>query len=587
MTTPVIDVRNLSVAYQMYARPIDQLKELVLGGVRHETFWALRDVSLTVAEGEKLGIVGPNGAGKSTLLKVIAGTMQGTNGNVSTHGRISSLLSMVPAWNGDDSGIENIRFNLLLNGVPESRIPELIEDIADFTELGPFLYHPVKTYSTGMGARLSFGIATATEPDILIIDEVLGTGDGYFAWKANKRMEAFCAKGRAMILVSHSIAAIQSMCDRVVWMQNGAIRQDGPTVDVLAAYELDFRRADDEAMRRNHASRGINDDPVMAELTDAAHVRLRIIPRSRAPFFSTHYVSEVGLSIDGEERYVASLELGDTTGSLAGAAVGLDILNSEWGRLHEKDGRACRTLARLAGRNFGGQVLARLPRSDAATLEVDLTVYSGDTREELRVEMLDMALGQWRELEAVVAQKGDGWRKLAFRGAIKEADPQVAVAIAKRVAEASKADADVVSVKVVANGLEVSSVIERQPFEVQVHVRFNRSPELADVGLKLTRMDGAYVFWQSSGQSIGNLEKPSGEKLFRFHFDPNVLGGGEYFINTHVTNGWNFPNNYPYSDVFARKVNAASFRVVPEFNGVDFGVLNQRIRVDVETLENH
>lgn len=579
---PVVEVEKLSVAYQIYARPVEQLKELLLGGVRHETFWALRDVSLRIEEGEKLGIVGPNGAGKSSLLKVIAGTMTPTEGRVATHGRISSLLSMVPAWNVEDSGIENIRFNLLLKGVSESQIPAMIEDIAEFTELGPFLFHPVKTYSTGMSARLSFGIATATEPDILIIDEVLGTGDGYFAWKAARRMETFCAKGRAIILVSHAISTIQSMCDRVIWMQNGAIRQEGSAAEVLASYELDFRRADDEAMRRRHATRGITDDPAVSELVDANQIRLRVVPRSRAPFFSTHYVSEVGLRFEREGRRVASLELVESGEE---SLLTLDIFNSEWGRLHEKDGKVCRNLSRLTGRNFGGQILARLPETGAANFEIDLKVYSGDAREELHVEMLDMASGQWRALEQIAASTVGGWQTLSFRGVLVPVDATLVSGVVGRVVEATKSDADVLSVKVISDGAEVSSIVERQPFEVQIHVRFNRSPELADVGVKLTRMDGAYIFWQSSGQTAGNLERPSGEKLFRFHFTPNLLGAGEYFINIHVTNGWKYPDNYPYSDVFARKVNAVSFRIVPEFNGLDVGVLNQRVHVEIKEVE--
>jgi lipopolysaccharide transport system ATP-binding protein len=579
---PVVEVENLSVAYRMYARPIDQLKELVLGGVRHETFWALRDVSLRIEEGEKLGIVGPNGAGKSTLLKVIAGTMQATSGRVATHGRISSLLSMVPAWNAEDSGIENIRFNLLLNGVPEKQIPTLIEDIADFTELGPFLFHPVKTYSTGMGARLSFGIATATEPDILIIDEVLGTGDGYFAWKANKRMQEFCAKGRAMILVSHAMSAIQSMCDRVIWMQNGGVREEGTTSEVLAAYELDFRRADDEAMRRNHASRGISDDPAISELTDANHVRLRVVPRTRAPFFSTHYVSEVGVRFGEGERHVASLELADDDAD----AVRLDILNSEWGRLHEKDGHTCRILSRLAGRNIGGQIVIRLPEGGTAALRVDLKLFSGDGREALQVEMLDMATGQWRALQEVGAGKGHDWYRIEYLGTLSSVDTGAIAEVAERVAENSKADADILSTQVIADGVEVTSIVERQPFEIHVRVRFNRAPALADVGVKLTRTDGTYVFWQSSGQTAGNLSSPLGDKLFRFRFDPNMLGASDYFVNSHVTNGWRYPDNYPYSEVFARKINATSFRVIPELRGVDFGVINQRVQVDVEYAES-
>jgi lipopolysaccharide transport system ATP-binding protein len=582
VSNTVIDVENLSVAYQMYARPVDQLRELFFGVVRHETFWALRDVSLKISEGEKLGIVGPNGAGKSTLLKVIAGTMQATSGRVATHGRISSLLSMVPAWNLEDSGIENIRFNLILNGVPEKQIPAMIEDIADFTELGPFLYHPVKTYSTGMGSRLSFGIATATEPDILIVDEVLGTGDGYFAWKATKRMEEFCAKGRAMILVSHSMAAIQSMCDRAIWMQNGSIRQDGPITEVLSAYELDFRKADDEVMRRSHASRGMTDDPAVTELTDDGHLRLRIVPRTRAPFFSTHYVCDVGLRFDNGERQEAGFELADEPGKLP---VELDILNSEWGRVHEKDGRYCRTLARLVGRNYGGQILARLPEQPAKTFEIDLTAHSGDGREELQVELLDMATGQWSALEVVSRTKSGTWQKLTFKGSTSTVDEEAIATITDHVVTIAKSDADILSVRVIAEGVQAASIVERQPFEIQVHVRFNRSPEKADVGLKLTRMDGTYVFWQSSGQVGGNLERPTGEKIFSFQFNPNILGAAEYFVNAHVTNGWSYPDNYPYSDVFARKINATGFRIVPEFSGLDFGAINQRIAVDISTVE--
>ena len=249
---PVIDVQNVSMAYKLYARPVDALKEAILGGVRHDTFWAVRDISLSVYEGERIGIVGPNGAGKSTLLQMIAGNLTPTTGRVSVNGRISSLLSMVPAWNGEETGIQNIRFNLFMQGASEKHIPVLIEEIIDFTELGPFIFHPVKTYSTGMGARLAFLIATAVEPDILIIDEVLGTGDGYFAGKAYQRMQEFCARGRALLFVSHSTAAVQQMCDKVIWIHNGAVRLHGDAEYVLTRYEADFRRAEDEALRSKH-----------------------------------------------------------------------------------------------------------------------------------------------------------------------------------------------------------------------------------------------------------------------------------------------------------------------------------------------
>ena len=582
MTQPVIDLDRVSVSYHMYARPIDQLKELVFGGVRHETFHAVRDVSITVREGERLGIVGPNGAGKSTLLKVIAGTMQASSGRVVTHGRISSLLSLVPAWNAEDTGIENIRFNLLLNGVSEKQIPSLIDDIAEFTELGPFLFHPVKTYSTGMGARLSFGIATAAEPDILIIDEVLGTGDGYFAWKAMKRMEAFCARGRAMIFVSHSTDAVQKMCDRVVWMQGGGIRRDGPARQVLAEYELDFRRAEDEALRAGHGGRGIQDDLAIGEVTDSRHVRLRIVPVTHAPFFSTHFLRDIGVRFAGGTWRDAPLELAAVSDE---APLALDVLNSEWGRPHEKDGHLCRTMSRLPGRNAGGQIVARLPEAQASSIEARFTVCSLDPREELQVERLDMASGLWRPLETVSRSMRGSWRTLAFQGGIGGIDDANLENTIERLTEAARPDAEILSVKVMAGAEEAVSITERQPFELHIRVGFNRPPKLADIGVKVTRMDGTYVFWQSSGQVGANLSNPQGEKLVRFVFDPNIFSAAEYFINVHVTDGWNFPDNYPHSRVFARQMNAARFRIVPELPGVDFGAVNQRVEVKVETVE--
>lgn len=582
MSQPVIEVENLSVAYQMYAQPSDQLKELIFGGVRHETFWALRDVSLTIAEGDKVGIVGPNGAGKSTLLKVVAGTMSATGGRVVTHGRISSLLSMVPAWNEEETGIENIRFNLMLQGVDAKRIPSLVEDITEFTELGPFLFNPVKTYSTGMGARLSFGIATATEPDILIVDEVLGTGDGYFAWKAMKRMEEFCAKGRAMILVSHSMAAIQSMCNRAIWMQTGEKRLDGDVNAVIAAYELDFRRAEDESLRTRHAGRSTASDAVVTELTDEHHVRLRLRPQSGAPFFASHYVSEIGVRLGDAEPVPVPLDLVDPSDATAPAS--LDILNSEWARLHEKDGRVCRVLTRLPGRNYGGQIVVRRPPGstlDSQTVAVDLQVQSGDARETLGIDVLDMSTGGWKPLVSGETRKRGKWNSLRFHSELTKPDPVVAERVTREITEATLPEAEILSVRVMSRGVEVTSVKERQPFEVRIEVNFNHAPELVDCGIKLTRMDGTYTFWQSSGQVDANLVRPTGKKTFIFRFEDNVLGAAEYYINTHITNGWMFPENYPYSQLFARKINAAIFRVVPEFNGLDFGVLNKRVKVDI------
>ena len=251
----VIDIQNVSKSFPIYAKHSDMLKEAVFGGIRHDLFWALRDVSFSVRAGQRVGIIGPNGAGKSTLLQIITGNLQPTSGSVSVDGAISALLSLVPAWNIEQTGIENIRFNLLLRGCSSEHITELTEEIVDFSELGSFMSQPVKTYSAGMSARLSFAIATAVSPEILIIDEVLAVGDGYFANKAMRRMKEMCDRGRALLFVSHSTSAIRSMCDTAVWFEGGEIRLKGSVDYVIKQYELDMLRGDEETTRAGNMKR--------------------------------------------------------------------------------------------------------------------------------------------------------------------------------------------------------------------------------------------------------------------------------------------------------------------------------------------
>ena len=582
----VIDVDNLSVAYDLYNKPADMLKEVLFGGVRHDRFWALRGVSLKVAEGDRVGIIGPNGAGKSTLLQAIAGRLTPTSGRVAVNGKISSLLSLVPAWNGEETGIENIRFNLALNGVESSRHPALIEDIIEFTELGAFIFHPVKTYSTGMSARLSFAIATAVEPEILIIDEVLGSGDGYFAYKAQQRMQDFCASGRALLFVSHSLAAVQQMCNRVVWIQNGSVRLEGEANYVLGQYELDYRKLEDIALRSRVAEATATQRKKVApdEVPKAGQVRFRIVPTTGGYFFATHYLRAIRVRSQRSDPIPLPLELINTEASDASGA--LDVLSSEWGRVQERGGHVCRALSRNTGRNYGGQFFVHLSQSDdqvCTEFEVELEAATTNSRESLTLEVLDMATGSWVPLQKIAASSAGGeWRRLLFYGTHRFIEASQMQKVAAAAVEARRPLAEILDVKLIVDGEEAVLIKERFPFEIHVRVQFHRSPKLADVGLKLTRADGVYVFWQSSGMVGANVESPLGERTFKFLFSENLLGSGEYLVSVNVHNGWNYPGNYPYSDLFARMLNALSFRVVRELSEIDFGVLNQRVPVIVE-----
>ena len=563
MSQTVIDVDHLSLAYKMYGHPSDFLKELVFGNVRHDLFWALRDVSLQIREGERVGIVGPNGAGKSTLLKAIAGTISATSGTVTTHGRISSLLSMVPAWNENESGIENIRFNLTLQGVPAKRLDALVEDIADFTELGSFINQPVKTYSTGMGARLSFGIATAVDPEILIIDEVLGTGDGYFAAKAARRMQQFCDRGKALLFVSHSLAAVQQMCDTVIWIQNGSVRMHGAAAQVLTQYELDYRRTEDTVLRTKHiASSAIRQvTPLPGELAADQTVRLRIVRKGGGQFSTAHYVRGIEIRGLAAEPVAVPLEF-MSAAPPQGSAV-LDVLESEWGRIHDRRGEVCRQIMRMPSRNAGGQILLTLDpqrHSDALDLMISIEAAAGNDQERLTLEYLDIGQAKWAECPAAGETTAGDWTTYQFEVRVPVPAPAQLADLRRAALEASQPEVEITSAKLIVDGEETLVVRERQPFEIVVRANFRQPQPRADVILKFTRDDGVHAFWQSSGLDGHNLLNPHGDKGVHFRFDDNFLGAGEYSVTVHIGDGWAYPENFPHNEILARRLNMFSFR---------------------------
>src|SRR5438128_112906 len=198
---------------------------------------ALRNINLVVCEGERLGVVGHNGAGKSTLLKVLAGIYPPTRGKRVMDGRISSLFDIALGFEGDADGWENISYRGYLQGETPRSVREKVQHIADFSELGDFLNMPVRYYSAGMMVRLAFSIATAIEPEILLVDEVLSVGDMAFQEKARLRMREMMSKARLIVCVSHDMTSLGKLCDRGVWMDHGRVRQEGTMKDIVDAYE--------------------------------------------------------------------------------------------------------------------------------------------------------------------------------------------------------------------------------------------------------------------------------------------------------------------------------------------------------------
>ncbi|MFI3176758.1 MAG: ABC transporter ATP-binding protein [Eubacteriales bacterium] len=234
-----IIIRNLNKIYKLYEKPRDRLKEAV-GLMRKKTYkehFALRDVSLTIAKGETVGIIGTNGSGKSTILKIITGVLSPTSGEVMVNGRISALLELGAGFNMEYTGIENIYLNGTMIGFSEAEIDEKLDAILEFADIGDFVHQPVKTYSSGMFVRLAFAVAINIEPEILIVDEALSVGDVFFQAKCYHKFEEFKKMGKTILFVSHDLSSISKYCDRVVLLDQGKKLGEGTPKDMIDIYK--------------------------------------------------------------------------------------------------------------------------------------------------------------------------------------------------------------------------------------------------------------------------------------------------------------------------------------------------------------
>lgn len=241
MSMEIVIAENIGIKFKLHRRKRGSLKGAltnVLSGKRpkEREFWALRRVSFRVKKGETLGIIGKNGSGKSTLLRVIGGIYQPDEGWLEVNGSVSTLLSITAGFQPELSGLENIYLCGILMGFRKCEINKVLDEIIAFSELGDFIEAPLKTYSSGMYARLGFAIAIHLRRDIMLIDEVLGVGDAKFRAKCEKKIEELMNEGRTIVLVSHNMESIRKFADKVIWLDKGTVRAQGPPDEVIEQY---------------------------------------------------------------------------------------------------------------------------------------------------------------------------------------------------------------------------------------------------------------------------------------------------------------------------------------------------------------
>ena len=406
MNAVAIRATKLSKVYRLYAKPAYRFLDM-FGLLRdrpgaYTEHAALADVDLEIRRGEKVAIIGRNGAGKSTFLKLVTNVIQPTSGRIEVHGEIHALLQIGTGFHPDFTGRENVMAYLAQLGVSAGEAPRRCADAIAFAELEEYIDQPVKTYSTGMAMRLMFSVSTAITPDLLVLDEVLGVGDAYFAQKSYERMRDLCERnGATLLLVTHDIYSATRMCDRVVWFDRGGIAMDGDATTVVKAYEESIR-AQEERRLRMKAQAALSETGDASNVSEDVQVIVEIRGAAGRPQPSPVHFGTVAVVADEVELARAPLD-----GSTAGDSR-LVVEGSSWGDVVEWHGRRCRALL-----NYGSpfhKVAASLAVPRAAlesgralhlvleygadeTCEVDVRCHLGDRVQDLgRVATRD---GAW------------------------------------------------------------------------------------------------------------------------------------------------------------------------------------------------
>lgn len=263
---PIIEMRDVTKVYQLYSHPVDRLKEglSITRKSYHRDHTVLKDFNLVIHRGESVGFIGRNGAGKSTLLKLITGVLSANSGSIETRGKVAALLELGAGFNMEYTGRQNIYLNGKMMGYSKAQMNERVDSIIEFADIGDFIDQPVKTYSSGMFARLAFAVSINVSPDILIVDEVLSVGDTRFQMKCIDKMKELKESGTTILFVSHTLEQIKRFCTRAVWMRDGHIEMDGEASEVIDLYDSYMRTGVDveelKALKAGVQGEGENPD---------------------------------------------------------------------------------------------------------------------------------------------------------------------------------------------------------------------------------------------------------------------------------------------------------------------------------------
>jgi lipopolysaccharide transport system ATP-binding protein len=383
-----VGVSGVSRMFKRYRHPRHRVMEVLglpLPKNAFDEFWALRDISFEVKRGDSLAIIGQNGAGKSTLLSIVCGRLQPSSGTVTVRGRIQALMDLGTGFHPEFTGVRNIYSALAYQGITGAEADRRYEEIVEFSELGEFIGQPIKTYSTGMYARLAFSTATAVEPDVLIIDEILSAGDAYFAAKCAHRMRRLTQESGATVLfVSHDLGAVQRLCERAIWIDRGQIRMAGSALEISKSYYADVL-ARDEARLRAQTTAAIARMKGRGGAEEVEPVRRRLLARLVAADGqlprASHPVRRIALVTADGRRFEARLGAPmDNDGGQA-AHITTDPAFVLWSRPVQVAGEIVRRFEATGGKDRQAPIWFQDPSGTGWTggsIEIEHAAMAGD-----------------------------------------------------------------------------------------------------------------------------------------------------------------------------------------------------------------
>ena len=504
---PAIELHRLSKTYRLYARPgyrILDLLGLCPPSPRYFTeHVALHPIDLTIARGEKVAIIGRNGAGKSTLLKLITGAARPTSGTLTLNGRVSPLLQIGTGFHPEFTGRQNVFASLAHMGIIGREAAQRFDEIVDFAELDQFIDQPMKTYSTGMGARLMFSTATAVEPEILVVDELLGVGDAYFAHKSFERMRTLCSdRGTTLLLVTHDLYAAMDVCERFVWIDRGAVQHLGDGRSTVSAYEASIKAQEEARLRARNRVAGTQ-----------GSAAARVVVRSRSGF-----ALPAPLWID---RIELEYRDGATALTVADGATDWHLsAESNLGQAEDVDGRRARplqtfghiyhkaewTVARAGAQAPGAlQIAWRYDGSDPAVV----AVLDAENRTILRGDLV----------------AGDGWQETRITSTAQSA--------AGAGGEYGTGAIRIERVEFTDERGEESVTFphgSRLRARVTLQRQHGGDPRDCTFVLAFNRLGGTAAVYVHAGR----LELPSDRSVVEVDAEPLVLGGGAWLVTCGV-----------------------------------------------------